>query len=76
MTRTTEDLDADTAWTRVERVRQAIHHLKTARDLLAEVGQARRAARRAIKSAEDAERHAERVYLTLYYDQRRKEGTA
>lgn len=76
MTRAVRNLDADTAWTRVEHVRQAIHHLKAARGLLAEAGQARRAARRAIKSAEGAKRHAERIYMTRYYDQRRKEGTA
>ena len=68
--------NADAAWPRVERVRQAIDHLKAARGLLAESGRAKRAARRAIKSAEGAERHAQRVYLTLYYDERRKVGTA
>lgn len=70
--------DADAAWTAVARVRIAIDHLKTARLLLEEAGsrRARRTATRAIKSAEGAERHVERIYMTRYYDQRRREGTA
>jgi hypothetical protein len=70
--------DADAAWAAVARVRIAIDHLKTARLLLQEAGsrRARRAATRAIKSAEGAERHSERIYTARYYDQRRKEGTA
>jgi hypothetical protein len=48
--------DADTAWAAVARVRIAIDHLKTARLLLQEAGsrRARRAASRALKSAEGA----------------------
>ena len=70
--------DADAAWTDVERVRSALAQLRAARDNLAEVGarQAKKAVSRAITSAEGAERHAERIYTTLYYRQRRMEGTA
>ncbi len=62
--------DADAAWTDVERVRSALAQLRAARDNLTEVGarQAKKAAARAIKSTEGAERHAERIYYTLYYN--------
>jgi hypothetical protein len=70
--------NADTAWREVVGVRRALLLLREARDLLTHAGarKASRAVSRAIKSAEGAERHAERIYMTLYYRQRRAEGTA
>jgi hypothetical protein len=67
---------SEEAWRAVERARNAISHLRTARDLLSDSPRARVAVRRAMKSAEGASRHAERVYYDRYYEERRQEGTA
>ena len=69
---------AEAAWASLERIRHALEHLKDARSLLGEAGakKAHSAVSRALKSAHGAERHAERVYYTRYYHERREEGTA
>lgn len=70
--------NADAAWRDVIQIKTARERLKDARDYLsmANARNAKRAVSRALKSVEGAERHANRIYLALYYDQRRKEGTA
>ena len=69
---------ADAAWAALEAARRAVAHLKAARDLATDLGapKATQAIGRAIKSAEGAERHAERIYYARYYGERRREGTA
>jgi hypothetical protein len=69
---------AEAAWAALEAARQAVAHLRTARGICADFGaaKAKQAISRAVKSAEGAERHAERIYMSRYYDERREEGTA
>jgi len=71
-------VDSAAAFTDLERVRAAVSYLRSARAIFLCVGahSTRKAVVRAIKSAEGAERHAERVYRAIYYEERRREGTA
>jgi hypothetical protein len=69
---------AEAAWAALEAARQVVVHLRAARDICLVLGanRAKQAVARAIKSAEGAGRHAERIYYARYYDERRREGTA
>jgi hypothetical protein len=69
---------ANAAWAALQATRQAVAYLKAARDICTVIGapKAKQAVSRAIKIAEGAGRHAERIYYARYYDERRREGTA